>query len=195
MESFKCQWFPSTYLFSLEDSSCLTDLAEICVFCTDPYKLLVFNIKLMGSSCMAEASAGCCNKYWAAENRLKSGFQIERWTCLDYVTGRPFLLLIIAADSEQARRVAWPFFIMTAWIFVVLQLKSGKGCWAGHVISWLVFGWSLFRGQGALPFGFIHLQLGMAEVLKPLSAFLVKDLLNQTQLKRVTEKKQFPLLP
>lgn len=51
------------------------------------------------------------------------------------------------------------------------------------------------RGQGALPFGFIHLQLGMAEVLKPLSAFLVKDLLNQTQLKGVTEKKQFPLLP
>lgn len=138
MEPFRCQWFPSTYLFSLEDSSCLSNLAEsLCVLSMDSYKLLVFNIKLMESSCMSEASAGCCNKSWAAENHLESGFQIERWTCLDYVTGRPFLLLIIAADSEQARRLACPFFIMTAWIFVVLQLKSGKGCWAGH-LDWFL---------------------------------------------------------
>ena len=62
-------------------------------------------------------------------------------------------------------------------------------------MSWLFFGWSVFRGQGTLAFGFIHLQFGMAEVLKSLSAFLVKDLLKQTQLKWITEKKQFPLFP
>lgn len=194
MEPFRCQWFPSTYLFSLEDSSCLSNLAEsLCVLSMDSYKLLVFNIKLMESSRMSEASAGCCNKSWAAENHLESGFQIERWTCLDYVTGRPFLLLIIAADSEQARRLACPFFYHDS-----LNLCSTPAeIWERMLgwTSWLIFGWLLFRGQGALPFGFIRLQLGMAEVLKPLSAFLVKDLLNQTQFKRVTEKKQFPLLP
>lgn len=148
MELFKCQWFPSTYLFSLGDSSCLANLAESpCMFCTDSSKLLVFNIELMRSSCLSEISAGCCNKYWAAENRLKSGFQIERWTCLDYVTGRSIFLLIIAAYSEQARRAAWPFFIVTAWIFVVLQLKSGKGCWAGHAI--ILTGFWLIAVQGS----------------------------------------------
>lgn len=87
---------------------------KLCVFPTDSYKLLVYNTELNGSSCMSEASAGCCNKYWAAENCLQSGFRMERWTCLDYITRRPILLLIIAADTQQARRAALLSFIMTA---------------------------------------------------------------------------------
>lgn len=41
----------------------------------------------------------------------------------------------------------------------------------------------MFRGQGALAFGFIQFQFGMVEVLKPLNAFLLKGILNKIQLK------------